>query len=169
MKKLILMVTLFMGLAFGAQAQTTVRNVDMDAVSKIGGNTSYDDENCTATFTGQWNRWIDLPGISGDISDTPNLQMEILKSNVILRVVLRLNAEGESKPKEVQVAAFYGQMGKPITASKLVKINLVKGSKGEVSADDLKNVVSVRISMAKAVDDAEEPWAVQFGKVSLNK
>ncbi len=139
----------------------------MDAVSKIGGNTTYDDENTTATFTGQWNRWIDLPGISGDISDTPNLEMEILKSNVILRVVLRIQAEGESKPREVQAAAFYGQMGKEISASKLVKINLVKGSKGEVTNDDLKNIVSVRISMAKAIDGAEEPWAVQFGKVCL--
>jgi hypothetical protein len=166
MKKFVVMMTLLMGIAFGAQAQT-VRDVDMDAVSKIGGNTVYDDENSTATFTGQWNRWIDLPGISGDISDTPNLQMEILKSNVILRVVLRVKVEGESKPKEVEAAAFYGQMGKAITASKLVKINLVKGSKGKVSDEDLKNIVSVRISMAKAVEDAEEPWSVQFGKVSL--
>jgi hypothetical protein len=33
--------------------------------------------------------------------------------------------------------------------------------------DDLKQVVSVRISMAKQVEDAEEPWFAQFGKVSL--
>jgi hypothetical protein len=38
--------------------------------------------------------------------------MEILKSNVVLKVVLRTKVEGESKPKETEVAVFWGQMGK---------------------------------------------------------
>jgi hypothetical protein len=84
----------------------------MEQVSKIGGNATYDDENCQANFTGQWNRWLDLPGVEGDISATHTLQMEILKSNVVLKVVLRTKVEGESKPKETEVAVFWDQMGK---------------------------------------------------------
>jgi hypothetical protein len=167
MKKMILMMALLMGAVIGAKAQTAALNVDMEQVSKIGGNATYDDENCLATFTGQWNRWLDLPGVEGDLTATPTLQMEILKSNVVLKVVLRTKVEGESKPKETEVAVFWGQMGKEITSSKLVKIHLVNGSKGKVTEDDLKQVVSVRISMAKQVEDAEEPWFAQFGKVTL--
>jgi len=89
MKKMILMMALLMGAAYGVKAQTAPAGitVDMEQVSKIGGNATYDDENCQANFTGQWNRWLDLPGVEGDISATPTLQMEILKSNVVLKVV----------------------------------------------------------------------------------
>lgn len=141
-------------------------NVDMEDVTKTGGNCDYDDENCIASFTGKSDRWIDIPGIKGDISATPNMKLEILKSNVVLKVAIRYKGS-DGKTLQVIAATFYRQMGKVIESSKTIKINLIKDSKGKVTEEMLKNVVSIRISMAKECSGAEEPLYAQFGSVSF--
>lgn len=166
MKKIALLFIAFFAILSAQVVNAQKLVVDMEEVSKTGGNCDYDDENCTATFTGKYDRWFDLPGIKGDLTATPNLNMEILKSNVILRVAIRYKGD-DVKPIQVDVASFYGQMGKEITSSKNIKINLIKGSKGKLTEEMLKNVVSVRIAMAKECSGAEEPFQAQFGKVTL--
>lgn len=56
-------------------------------------------------------------------------------------------------------------MGKTIESKKIAKIDLT--NKGKIGEDVLKNVVSIRISMAKTVDGNEEPWTTQFGEVLI--
>jgi hypothetical protein len=147
-----------------AFSQTVAKIIDMEDVTRIGGKCEYDDETHTATFTGQWDRWIDLPGVKGDISATPNISVEVLKSNIVLKFCVRyVNAEG--KTEQVDVATVYGQMGKPITSKKVVKLNLIEASKGKLTEDMMKNVSSVRLAVGKTLE--EEPWEIQFGEVKL--
>jgi hypothetical protein len=136
----------------------------MENVSRHGGNCDYDDETCTATFTGKWDRWIDLPGVSGDLTEHYMLTMNILKSDVILRIVLRYN-DADGTNKQTDGITLYGQMGKTIDKAKVVKVDL--RDKGKVSDEILKNVTAVRISMAKQCEGKDEPWEVQFGEVTV--
>jgi hypothetical protein len=142
----------------------TAKTIDMEDVTRIGSKCEYDDETCTATFTGQWDRWVDLPGVKGDISATPNISVEVLKSNIILKFCVRYT-NNEGKTEQVDVATVYGQMGKAITSKKVVKLNLLEASKGKLTEDMLKNVVSLRLAVGKTIGD--EPWEIQFGEVKL--
>lgn len=166
MKKFALMFVALIALASAQITSAQVRTIDMEEVTKTGGNCEYDDENCVASFSGRWDRWIDLPGVKGDISATPTIKMEILKSNVILRIAILYKGD-DVKPTQVEVATFYSQMGKEINSAKTIKIDLIKGSKGKVTEDMLKNIVSIRVAMAKECSGAEEPFMTQFGKVTL--
>jgi|GEM_PF-6187303 len=138
--------------------------VDMEMVSKHGGNCDWDDETCTATFTQKWDRWIDLPEVSGDLSEHTQLHMTILKSTCMLKVVVRYK-DADGKQQQTDVATFYRQMGKTIDKETKIKCDLTNG--GKIGEDVLKNVTSIRISMAKEVDGNEEPWETQFGQVEL--
>ncbi len=143
-------------------AQTPWKIVDMEYVTRHGGNCEYDDETCTATFKGSYNRWIDLPGLSGDLTGHTNLTMTVLKSNVVISFNIRYrNADGEVKQEKSQT--FYSQMGKEIKSKKTIKVDLT--NKGKINDEMLKNVVSVRLSMAKQASGAEEPWFCQFGDI----
>ena len=56
-------------------------------------------------------------------------------------------------------------MGKSIDKDTKIKVDLTNG--GKIGDDVLKNITSIRISMAKAVDGNEEPWEVQFGEETI--
>ena len=159
-----MMIALLATFTLTTMAQTPWKIVDMEDVSKHGANAQYDDETCTATFKGKWDRWIDLPGVKGDLTEHTKLNMTILKSTCMLRVALRYK-DAEGKMKQVDVSTLYSTMGKSIDAKKVAKIDLT--NKGKVDAEILKNVEAIRIAMAKAVDGNEEPWMVQFGEVSI--
>lgn len=164
MKKLMMMVALMATCVLTAMAQTPWKIVDMEDVSKHGTNAQYDDETCTVTFKGKWDRWIDLPGVKGDLTEHTQMNLTIKKSTCMLRVAIRYkNEEGETK--QVDAATFYSSMGKTIEKDKTIKVDLT--NKGKITADMLKDVVSIRIAMAKAVDGNEEPWMTQFGEVSI--
>ena len=137
----------------------------MEDVTKISPNCDYDEENCIAVFTGKNNRWIDLPGVKGDILSTPILSMEILKSNIVLKVAIRYK-DADGKTVQADAATLYGQMGKEITSKKDIKLNLLTASNGKITEEMLKNVVSLRLAMGKAVNE-DAPWNIQFGKVIL--
>ncbi len=161
LKSIVAACALMLGVSAFAQ---TAKTIDMEDVTRIGSKCEYDDETCTATFTGQWDRWIDLPGVKGDLTATPNISVEVLKSNIILKFCVRYrNAEG--KTEQVDVATVYGQMGKVITSKKVVKLNLLEASKGKLTEEMLKDVVSVRLAVGKTLGD--EPWEIQFGEVKL--
>ena len=119
-------------------------------------------EACTATFKGSYDRWIDLPGLSGDLTGHTKLEATILKSNVILTFNIRYK-DADGKTQQVKAQTFYGQMGKEITSKKTLKVDLT--NKGKIDDDILKNVTSVRVSMAKQASGAEEPWYCQFGDI----
>ena len=148
--------------ATNSLAQAPWKIVDMEYVTKHGGNCTYDDETCTATFKGGYDRWIDLPGLSGDLTGHTNLKATILKSNVILTFNVRYK-DADGKTQQVKAQTFYGRMSKEITAKKTLKVDLT--NKGKIGDDILKNVVSVRVSMAKQSGGAEEPWFCQFGDI----
>ena len=162
MKKLMLMFALVALFATNVAAQTPWKVIDMEYVTKHGSNCQYDDETCTATFKGSGDRWFDLPGLSGDLTQHAKFDMPVLKSNVRLSIYLRYK-DADGKTQQVKAQTFYGQMGKEITSKKTLKVDLT--NKGKIGDDVLKNVVGVRVSMAKVVGGAEEPWQVQFGDV----
>lgn len=151
-------------LSINAQGNAPYKIVNMEDVEKYSPNCDFDDETVTATFKGQNNRWLDVPGIKGDLTGHTKLSVEILKSNIMLTFSLRYK-DADGKTQQVKVATCYSSMGKEITAKKVIKIDLT--NKGKVSEDILKNVSAIRISMAKQVSGAEEPYSVQFGKVTL--
>lgn len=164
MKRFALIAAFIAIFAMTAFSQTPWKIVDMEMVNKHGGNCDYDDETCTATFTGQSDRWFDLPEVSGDLWEHSMLHMNILKSDVILRIHLRYKDE-DGKIKQTDGIALYGQMGKAIDKQKLIKVDLK--DKGKVKEEILRNVAAVRIAMAKACGGEEEPWDVQFGEVAI--
>lgn len=165
MKKVMMLLCLMAAFAINAMADNTPwKIIDMEDVSRTGSNCEYDDETCTAEFKNQWNRWFDLPGVRGDISEHTNMVLTILKSNCMLKVVVRYHGE-DGKVKEVTAATLYGSMGKTIDSKKTVKVDLT--SKGKISSDILKNIVGIRIAMAKAVDGSEAPWTTQFGPTTI--
>ena len=145
-------------------AQTPWKIIDLEQVVKHGGNCDFDDETLTATFKEKWDRWFDLPEVSGDLTGHTKLTMVIKKSTCMLKVVLRYK-DVEGKQQQVDAATFYRQMGK--TIDKDTKIDCDLTNKGKIGEDILKSVTSIRISMAKAVDGNEEPWETQFGEVTI--
>lgn len=147
-----------------AMAQAPWKIIDMEQVNRHGGNCDYDDETCTATFTGSSDRWIDLPGVSGDLTGHTQLNMTIKRSTCMLKVCLRYK-DDDGKTQQVDAAVLYYNMGSTIESPKAMKIDMT--NKGKVDASIFKNIVSIRIAMAKAVDGNEEPWEVQFGEVSI--
>ena len=159
-----MMVALLATFALTTMAQTPWKIVDMEQVSRHGGNCDYDDETCTATFKEKWDRWFDLPEVSGDLTQHTKLTMTIKKSTCMLKVCIRYK-DADGKQQQVDAATFYSSMGKTITADKKVVCDLT--NKGKIGEDILKNVTSIRISMAKAVDGNEEPWETQFGEVTI--
>lgn len=167
MKKIAFLIVSFVMFTLSVNAQndkTVYKIVNMEDVEKYGKNVDFDDENVVATFKNKWDRWIDIPEISGDLTGHKNLSIEILKSNVMLAVYLRYK-DADGKMQQVKVSQFYHSMGKEINSKKVVKVDL--SNKGKISDDILKNVSAIRISMAQAVSGAEEPYQVQFGKVTL--
>lgn len=163
MKKL-MFVCLMAMFAVTMNAQTPWKIIDMENVTKHGNNCDYDDETLTATFKEKWDRWFDLPEVSGDITGHTQLNMTVLKSTCMLKVVLRYK-DADGKQQQVDAAQLYYNMGKTIDSPKKMKIDLT--NKGKIGEDVLKNITSIRISMAKAVDGNEEPWMVQFGEVTI--
>ena len=163
MKKLMFICLMAM-FAVTMNAQTPWKIIDMENVTKHGGNCDYDDETLTATFKEKWDRWFDLPEVSGDITGHTQLNMTVLKSTCMLKVVLRYK-DADGKQQQVDAAQLYYNMGKTIDSPKKMKIDLT--NKGKIGEDVLKNITSIRISMAKAVDGNEEPWMVQFGEVTI--
>ena len=146
------------------KAKTPWKIIDMENVTKHGGNCDYDDETLTATFKEKWDRWFDLPEVSGDITGHTQLNMTVLKSTCMLKVVLRYK-DADGKQQQVDAAQLYYNMGKTIDSPKKMKIDLT--NKCKIGEDVLKNITIIRISMAKAVDGNEEPWMVQFGEVTI--
>ena len=165
MKKLVMMVAFLATFALTAVAQSTPwKIIDMENVTKHGGNCDYDDETLTATFKEKWDRWFDLPEVSGALTQHTQLTMTIKKSTCMLKVVLRYK-DADGKQQQVDAATFYRQMGKSIDKDTKIKVDLTNG--GKIGDDVLKNITSIRISMAKAVDGNEEPWETQFGEVTI--
>ncbi len=164
MKRLAMMVALLATMTLGMMAQTPWKIVDMEQVNRHGGNCDYDDETCTATFKEKWDRWFDLPEVNGDLTQHTKLNLTIKKSTCMLKVVVRYK-DADGKQQQVDAATFYRQMGKSI--DKDTKITCDLTNKGKIGEDILKNVTSIRISMAKAVDGNEAPWETQFGEVTI--
>ncbi len=164
MKRLAMMVALLATMTLGMMAQTPWKIVDMEQVNRHGNNCDYDDETCTATFKEKWDRWFDLPEVSGDLTQHTKLTMTIKKSTCMLKVVVRYK-DADGKQQQVDAAQFYRQMGKSIDKDTKIVCDLT--NKGKIGEDILKNVTSIRISMAKAVDGNEAPWETQFGEVTI--
>lgn len=136
--------------------------ISMEDVSKWGSKCDYDTETCTARFSGSSDRWFDIPGVQGDLTEHSKIELDVLQSNVLLRFVVRYMDENNQRKEQV-VATLYGQMGKSINKKKTLKVDLA-GDGGKY-ADILKNVTAIRISMGKPCEDAEEgeEWIVKFG------
>lgn len=164
MKRLAMMVALLATMTLGMMAQTPWKIVDMEQVNRHGNNCDYDDETCTATFKEKWDRWFDLPEVNGDLTQHTKLTMTIKKSTCMLKVVVRYK-DADGKQQQVDAAQFYRQMGKSIDKDTKIVCDLT--NKGKIGEDILKNVTSIRISMAKAVDGNEAPWETQFGEVTI--
>ena len=159
-----MMVAFLATFALTTMAQTPWKIVDLEQVTKHGGNCDFDDETLTATFKEKWDRWFDLPEVSGDLTGHTKLTMVIKKSTCMLKVVVRYK-DADGKQQQVDAAQFYRQMGKTIDKDTKIECDLT--NKGKIGEDILKNVTSIRISMAKAVDGNEEPWETQFGEVTI--
>ena len=163
MKKIFLLLAMVAGMTLTMSAQNEpFKIISMEEVSKTGSKCDYDAETCTAHFTGNSDRWFDIPGVQGDLTEHSKVEVDVLKSNVLLRFVVRyINENGERK--EQVVATLYGQMGKSINKKKTLKVDLA--GEGGKYADILKNVTAIRISMGKPCEDAEEgeEWLVKFG------
>lgn len=159
-----MMVALLATFTLTTMAQTPWKIIDLENVTKHGGNCDFDDETLTATFKEKWDRWFDLPEVSGDLTGHTQLTMVIKKSTCMLKVVLRYK-DADGKQQQVDAATLYYSMGKTIDKDKKVKVDLT--NKGKIGDDVLKNVTSIRISMAKAVDGNEAPWETQFGEVTI--
>lgn len=164
MKRIGMMIALMAMFCLTATAQTPWKIIDLEQVTKHGGNCDFDDETLTATFKEKWDRWFDLPETSGDFTEHTKLNMIIKKSTCMLKVVIRYK-DADGKQHQVDAATFYSSMGKTIDKDKKVVCDLT--NKGKIGEDILKNVTSIRISMAKAVDGNEEPWETQFGEVTI--
>lgn len=162
MKKLMLMFAFAAMCATNVMAQTPWKIVDMEYVTRQGGNCSYDDETCTATFRGQYDRWIDLPELKGDLSEHKTLSVTVLKSNVVLSFNIRYR-DDDGNMKQVNAQTFYSTMGKEINGKKTFKVDL--SNKGKISDDILKKVEDVRVAMARPVPGTSEPWVCQFGDI----
>lgn len=136
--------------------------LSMEDVGKWGANCDYDVETCVATFTGKANRWFDLPGVQGDYSKHTHFQLDVLQSNVVLKVVVRYVDEN-GKTREITCATLTDQMGYGITKKQTVRFDL-RGDEDQC-VGLLKNIISVRISMAKLCDGAEDDqvWFCRFG------
>lgn len=158
------MATFFVTGIYAQDKGTPWKIINMEEATRWGGNTSFDDETSTVFFTGSSDRWIDVPGLKGDIMGHTKMEFNILKSDCVMRVNLRYK-DADGKVQQVVCQTFYGQMGKVINTKKVVKCDLTNGDK--ISAEAFKNVVSVRISMAKNAAGSEEPWNIQFGKIYL--
>lgn len=164
MKKLMLVFALVALFATNSMAQAPWKVIDMEFVTKHGSNCSYDDETCTATFKGGSDRWFDLPGLSGDLTQHAKFDLPVLKSNVMLSIHLRYkDANGKAQQEKVQT--FYASMNKELASRKVLKVDLT--NKGKTDPEILKNVDAVRISMSKAVGDGEEPWFCQFEDIVI--
>lgn len=164
MKKFILIFALVAMCAVNAAAQTPWKIVDMEGVTKHGSKADYDNETLTATFFGQSDRWIDLPDVKGDLSEHTTLVVNVEKSDCVLRIALRYK-DADGKVQQAIVATCYGSMANPITKHKTLKFDLT--NKGKITTDMLKQVVSIRVAMAKPSTDKTEPWDVTFGEVSI--
>lgn len=164
MKKFAFAFALMAMFTVNAMAQTPWKIVDMEDVSRHGSNADYDDETTTVTFKNDKDRWIDLPGIKGDITEHTMLHVKILKANCMLKFAIRYKDEN-GKTQQAIAATCYSSMGKTIDKEKLLKIDLT--NKGKIGEEVLKNVISIRVAMAKGVDGKESPWEVQFGEVAL--
>lgn len=163
---LVLVATLFATMNVSAQGKNDKpwKMVNMDEVEQYGGNTDYDNDTFTASFTGDFSRWIDLPGLKGDLTEHTKITFEILKSDCVMKVSLRYK-DANGKTQQVTCQTFYGSMGKEITTKKLIKCDLSNG--GKVTEEMLKNATAVRISMAKPSTEHGEPWSIQFGNVCV--
>lgn len=167
MKRTTLAIIISLVLAATATAQRETGNepwriINMEDVSRHGGNCEFDDETCTATFRADRDRWIDIPGLRGDLSEHTNVVMNILKSDCLLKVAVRYK-DADGKTQQADCCTFYRQMGKPLTKAKDIKFDLT--GNGKIPVEWLRNVVSIRIAMAKPVGGLGEPWQVKFGKV----
>ena len=163
MKKILLLVIAFVALfVSNGMAQTPWKIIDMEFATVHGVNCDYDDETCTATFKDKYNRWVDLPGFSGDITGHTNLKCEILNSNVVLRFCVRYR-DDSGKTQQVDAQTFYHSMGKEIKTKKTIKVDLTNG--GKIDAEIFKNVTSIRVAMARPAAGAEEPYYAQFGQI----
>lgn len=161
MKKIIMLFAAVVCVALTAMAQKEpYKVVSMEDVVKFSSNCEYDTETCTASFVGPYNRWFDIPGISGDLREHSMVNLDVLQSNIILKFVVRYR-DAEGKTQEFTSATLYGQMGNGISKKKTLKLDLA-GKDGE-NRELLENVIAIRISMAKAIENAEEPWSCQFG------
>lgn len=156
------MFILVMGAVLNVSAQKEpYKIVSMEDVTRWGSNCDYDAETCTATYKGPYSRWFDIPGMTGDFSEHSKIRLDVLESTVMLKFVIRYRDE-DGKTQEVTAATLYRQMGSTITKKKTIKLDLA-GNDGEYK-EMLKNCVGIRVSMAKAVDGAEEPeWMTKFG------
>lgn len=164
MKRIIVIaVSFLLGVAAFAQ-NAPWKFISMEEVSRHGGNTEYDDETCTAYFTGSSDRWIDLPGVNGDLREHTDLTLNVLKSEVILSVFVRYK-DGDGKTQQVKAVTFYRQTGKPIDKLTALKVDLTNG--GDITDEMLQNVTSIRVAMAKACVDKDEPWAVTFADSTI--
>lgn len=164
MKKILfVLASLFIGVAASAQ-DAPWKFISMEEVARHGGNAEYDDETCTAVFTGSSDRWIDLPGVNGDLNGHTDLTLNVLKSEVILSVFVRYKDE-DGKTQQVKAATLYRQTGKPINKKTALKIDLTND--GKITEEMLSNVTSIRVSMAKPSVDKEEPWSVTFADSTL--
>lgn len=163
MKQIFLICALIVGAMLNLSAQNEPYKIaSLENVSKWGGNCDYDTETCTAYFTGKYDRWFDIPGVQGDLTDHSKVQVDVLESNVILKFVVRYMDENNERKEQV-VATLYGQMGNRISKKKTIKLDLA--GENAKYAHILKNVVGIRVSMGKPVEDVEEgeEWFCHFG------
>ncbi len=164
MKKILfLAISLLLGVTVSAQ-KTPWKFISMEEVARHGGNATWDEETFTASFVGSSDRWIDLPGIKGDINGHTDLTLNVTKSEVILSVFVRYKDE-EGKTQQVKAVTFYRQTGKPINKLTPLKVDLTDG--GNISEEILSNVTSIRVAMAKPCVDKDEPWTVTFADSML--
>lgn len=163
--KRILFILLSVLFCVTASAQKTPwKFISMEEVTRHGGNASWDEETFTASFVGSSDRWIDLPGIKGDINGHTDLTLNITKSEVILSVFVRYK-DDEGKTQQVKAVTFYRQTGKPISKPTALKVDLTDG--GNITEEMLSNVTSIRVAMAKPSVDKDEPWTVTFADSML--
>ena len=165
MKKLSILLVFMTLCAVNMMAQSTPwKIIDMEDVSRHGSNAEYDDETLTATFKNDKDRWIDLPGVKGDINGHTMLHVKIMKANCMLKFAVRYKDEN-GKAQQAIAATCYSSMGKTIKKEKLLKIDLT--NKGKITEAMLKDVIGIRVAMAKGVEGKESPWEVTFGEVAI--
>lgn len=165
MKKIIMFICFLAAFTSSVMAQSEPwKIINLEDVTRHGKNVDWDDETCTATFKGKWDRWIDVPDVRGDLTEHTKLEMTILKSDCMLKIVLCYKG-ADGKTAEKTSNTFYSSMNKTIEDKKVIKADLT--DKGKIGEDILKNIVGIRISMAKGVDGKEEPWTCQFGEIII--